>query len=31
LFKHAFKVCCRLNVGGPTITPMNHTLSRFTI
>uniref|UniRef100_A0A2K1YA11 Malectin-like domain-containing protein n=1 Tax=Populus trichocarpa TaxID=3694 RepID=A0A2K1YA11_POPTR len=27
LFKHAFKVCCRLNVGGPTITPMNHTLS----
>eukprot|EP00258_Populus_trichocarpa_P016236 XP_006374449.2 probable receptor-like protein kinase At5g61350 [Populus trichocarpa] len=28
LFQHAFEVCYRLNVGGPTITPMNDTLSR---
>ncbi|CAK7322814.1 unnamed protein product [Dovyalis caffra] len=28
LFKHAFEVCYRLNVGGPTIIPMNDTLSR---
>ncbi|KAF9667735.1 hypothetical protein SADUNF_Sadunf15G0054400 [Salix dunnii] len=28
LFQHAFEVCYRLNVGGPTITPLNDTLSR---